>query len=220
MDDCLNLEFFYQLERKGKKSVIEWCMEKRLITRSYKCPICKTDMKLVERKNCLDGFEWMCRVTRGECKHRISRSVRKDSWFTKSKLSMCDILRVTYMWLGKCRNDFIRSELGVAKNTVTCWKSFCREVCIELCLKENIMRDEEDAPQATEQLDSYLAEHMWRRQKKESNTCKLMQIFLNNISTVYSVKVKADHCVYEENNSTEKIAESYLEKGAVYITLS
>ncbi|XP_035224960.1 uncharacterized protein LOC118197546 [Stegodyphus dumicola] len=96
-------------------------------------------MKLVERKNRIDGFEWMCRVTGGECRHRISRSVRKNSWFAKSKLSMCDVLRVTYMWLGKCGNDFIRTELRIAKNTVTDWKSFCREVCMELCLKENVM---------------------------------------------------------------------------------
>ncbi|XP_035233008.1 uncharacterized protein LOC118204826, partial [Stegodyphus dumicola] len=113
-------------------------MEKGLIAISYKCPICGTNMKLVERKNRIDGFEWMCRVTGGECRHRISRSVRKNSWFAKSKLSMCDVLRVTYMWLGKCGNDFIRTELRIAKNTVTDWKSFCREVCMELCLKENV----------------------------------------------------------------------------------
>ncbi|GFT98998.1 hypothetical protein TNCV_3793801 [Trichonephila clavipes] len=41
------------------------------------CPKCKKDMRLVERKGTIEGFEWCCRVQSKENPHFVSRSVRK-----------------------------------------------------------------------------------------------------------------------------------------------
>ncbi|GFX55735.1 uncharacterized protein TNCV_3428061 [Trichonephila clavipes] len=55
----------------------------------------KKDMRLVERKGTIDGFEWRCRVQSKENPHFVCRSVRKGTWFSDSRLSICVILRLT-----------------------------------------------------------------------------------------------------------------------------
>ena len=62
-------------------------------------------------------------------KHDVYGSVRKNLWFSISKLSMYDILCVSKLWFGRCMNDFIVNELKVNKNTVVDLFMFCREVC-------------------------------------------------------------------------------------------
>ncbi|GFS60997.1 uncharacterized protein TNCV_4955331 [Trichonephila clavipes] len=79
------LEFFTLLDARGKKELIEWCM-KGLIASSYECPKCNEQMGLNERKSVvLDGFEWRCRK-KGVNTHDVCRSIRKNSWFSNSKL--------------------------------------------------------------------------------------------------------------------------------------
>ncbi|GFV08900.1 uncharacterized protein TNCV_3821431 [Trichonephila clavipes] len=80
------LEFFTLLNARGKKELIEWCMKEGLIASSYECPKCNEQMGLNERKSVvLDGFEWRCRK-KGVNTHYVSRSIRKNSWFSNSKL--------------------------------------------------------------------------------------------------------------------------------------
>lgn len=57
----INLTFLIDLERKGKKDLIEWCLHEGLISNRYKCPNCAKDMRLIERKDRSDGFKWVCR---------------------------------------------------------------------------------------------------------------------------------------------------------------
>ncbi|GFQ64964.1 uncharacterized protein TNCT_409511 [Trichonephila clavata] len=68
-------------------------MEKGLIAASAECSVCKKAMRLV-KKNSSDGYIWECRK-KGANGHRMKRSVRKNSWFEESKLSMLDILKLT-----------------------------------------------------------------------------------------------------------------------------
>ncbi|GFV24116.1 uncharacterized protein TNCV_3533921 [Trichonephila clavipes] len=49
-------------------------MKEGLIPSRYECPKCKKDMRLVERKGTIDGFEWRCRVQSKENPHFICRS--------------------------------------------------------------------------------------------------------------------------------------------------
>ncbi|GFX76138.1 uncharacterized protein TNCV_1835131 [Trichonephila clavipes] len=59
---------------------------KGLIASSYECPKCNEQMGLNERKSVvLDGFEWRCRK-KGVNTHDVCRSIRKNSWFSNSKL--------------------------------------------------------------------------------------------------------------------------------------
>ncbi|GFX97427.1 uncharacterized protein TNCV_1077981 [Trichonephila clavipes] len=49
-------------------------MKEGLILSRYECPKCKKDMRLVERKGTIDGFEWRCRVQSQENPHFVCRS--------------------------------------------------------------------------------------------------------------------------------------------------
>ncbi|GFS52340.1 uncharacterized protein TNCV_4850541 [Trichonephila clavipes] len=61
-------------------------MKEGLIASSFECPKCNEKMGLNERKSVvLDGFEWRCRK-KGVNTHDVCRSIRKNSWFSNSKL--------------------------------------------------------------------------------------------------------------------------------------
>ncbi|GFS76366.1 uncharacterized protein TNCV_1620101 [Trichonephila clavipes] len=78
------LELFTLLNARSKKELIEWCMKEGLIASSYECPECNEQMGLNERKSVvLDGFEWS---KKGVNTHDVCRSIRKNSWFSNSKL--------------------------------------------------------------------------------------------------------------------------------------
>ncbi|GFW43434.1 uncharacterized protein TNCV_4767871 [Trichonephila clavipes] len=71
--------FFVLLGEQGNKAVLDWVMKEGLIPSRYECPKCKKDMRLVERKGTIDGFEWRCRVLSKENPHFVCRSVRKGN---------------------------------------------------------------------------------------------------------------------------------------------
>ncbi|GFT41593.1 uncharacterized protein TNCV_944501 [Trichonephila clavipes] len=89
--------FFLLLGQQGNKAVLDWVM-KGLIPSRYECPKCKKDMRLVERKGTIDGFEWCCRVQSKENPHFVCRSVRKANLLGKKNGTMfakrlkCDII--------------------------------------------------------------------------------------------------------------------------------
>ncbi|GFU47128.1 uncharacterized protein TNCV_5071311 [Trichonephila clavipes] len=66
--------FFLLLGQQGNKAVLDWVMKEGLIPSRYECPKCKKDMRLVERKGTIDGFEWCCRVQSKENPHFVCRS--------------------------------------------------------------------------------------------------------------------------------------------------
>ncbi|GFY13625.1 uncharacterized protein TNCV_4959951 [Trichonephila clavipes] len=90
--------FFLLLGKQGNKAVLDWVMKEGLIPSRYECPKCKKDMRLVERKGTIDGFEWRCRVQSKENPHFVCRSVRKGTWFSDSRLSICVNLRLTRVY--------------------------------------------------------------------------------------------------------------------------
>jgi len=80
-------------------------------------------VSLVRRARLSDGALWQC----SKCKRSIS--LRKESWFSGSHLSLSDILKLTWMWVHKVPAATICVELGAAEHTAADWASFCREVC-------------------------------------------------------------------------------------------
>ncbi|GFT66093.1 uncharacterized protein TNCV_3238301 [Trichonephila clavipes] len=65
---------FVLLGEQGNKAVLDWVMKEGLIPSKYESPKCKKDMRLVERKGTIDGFEWCCRVQSKENPHFACRS--------------------------------------------------------------------------------------------------------------------------------------------------
>ena len=75
-----------------------------------------------------DSFVWRC--TRKICGFKVS--IREGSWFAKSKLSLETITKLTYYWVYKLPQEFVRRELGLGEHTSVDWNNFCREVCCEI----------------------------------------------------------------------------------------
>jgi len=75
---------------------IEFLKEIGLLRRTMQCESCGWDMTWSERPNLHDGFIWRCqrRVAGARCNQ--SASVRHRSWFQWSKLTLQEIILLTY----------------------------------------------------------------------------------------------------------------------------
>lgn len=83
-------------------------------------------MALLKRRTTGDGFIWRCR----RC--RATRTIRKDSFFAKSKLTLKQILTIIYGWARDAPQKEIAHEANITQkshNTMVDWCNFCREVC-------------------------------------------------------------------------------------------
>lgn len=131
MEQFINIDFLTNL--RDPERMIEWCMKIGLISNRYTCPKCGENMKKNKRSDVCDKYMWRC--TKGG--HDVKRSMRKGSWFDESTLSMSDILLITYFWIMKVSGDFIAVDRRIRPATVVDWKRFCREVCIDACIRDN-----------------------------------------------------------------------------------
>lgn len=141
MNEEIEFNFDFIFELRDQERMIEFCMKVGLITKVYTCPQCGENMHLYKRSDVSDKYRWRCRKD----DHDVRRSIRKGSWFEKSKLKMFDILMITYMWIMNIEGDWIAIDRGVSGKTVIDWKGFCREVCIDVCVRENEMLGGEGA---------------------------------------------------------------------------
>lgn len=132
--DRITSKFLAKLD-EDKDGMVQWCMNMGLISRQYECPMCGSHMKLVKLVKGSDGKQWRCKNNG----HDVKRSIRKGSWFGRSKLSFYEILMLTYYWCGKVSGQFVESDLGISHTTIADWKNFCREVCAEIVIETSEM---------------------------------------------------------------------------------
>ena len=79
-------------------AAIEWSMKHGLINNSALCKICNSSMELKEDFGySSDGIVWKC-----PNKTHSKVSIRKNSWFDNSNLTITEILEFSYWWsIGK-----------------------------------------------------------------------------------------------------------------------
>lgn len=109
---------------------IKILQDKGLLTKEMNCLKCNSQMYLSESDN-TDGYKWRCKV----CK--TSKTVRTNSWFSNSHLSMHKILQLTYMWTYHFEQKHVIRELEISAPTVVDWFNFCREICTEIVLNRS-----------------------------------------------------------------------------------
>ena len=80
------------LATENEKAVIEFCQRHKLLAIEKVC-LCGQTMNLVKRKN-IDGIVWRCQ--RMTCKKEVT--IRKGSFFEKSKLTLIQIMDMIYLW--------------------------------------------------------------------------------------------------------------------------
>ncbi|XP_074655648.1 uncharacterized protein LOC141909161 [Tubulanus polymorphus] len=115
-----------------RRGTIDWFMDRNLIAASRQCPVCNDEMKLsldISNKSASEGWRWSCRKRVDSVLHQRFKSVRADSWFSKSNLTIAEILEITY-WLSRgVQQTVIQTEMGLSSKTIVDWASFFREVC-------------------------------------------------------------------------------------------
>jgi hypothetical protein len=96
-----------------------------------------SDYKLVKCCDRKDGYKWLCHKKIGKKDHYREASIRKDSWFEKSIMSMEEVLKFTHWWSVNLPQHQIIQQLSLATNTAVDWDSFCREVCEVTIMRES-----------------------------------------------------------------------------------
>ena len=87
----------------GKSDFYLYLVENQFIVAEYvKCKKCEGKMNFRLNKSKPEGCVWACNNKIGvgikATKCNSSRSARVNSWFYKSKLSMQEILLLSYLW--------------------------------------------------------------------------------------------------------------------------
>ncbi|XP_072178997.1 uncharacterized protein [Diadema setosum] len=77
---------------------------------------------------------WKCCTPK--CNTKVS--IRSDSWFAQSKLSIRKTLLLTYLWIYRAAPAFIMRELEIgSRSTIVDWQNFAREVCVSVLERES-----------------------------------------------------------------------------------
>ena len=129
----INMDWINDLCSRTNLDIIEFLQEIGLISKSYHCSQCHSNMALV-RSNVSDGYQWRCRSTTGNI-HDVRRSIRNGTWFEKSRLSIRQIIKLTYYWVEAYPQRIVLHEMRISSHTLVDWYNFSREVCTNIIME-------------------------------------------------------------------------------------
>ena len=95
-------------------------------------------MSLIKDAKVSDRHRWYCRIKTGPKKHEHKLSLRTDTFFEKSNMTIEEILQIVYLWVHGHSQQNIQHEVGISSSTDVDWASFCCEVC-----EVSVMRNSE-----------------------------------------------------------------------------
>lgn len=91
--------------------------------------------KLCPHADYTDGFVWRCRERSKNNKIMVKcdfkQSIRKDTFFEKSHLSIYRIVLFSYLWTENVSLTFIKNQIDIAQQSAVDWASFHREVVFD-----------------------------------------------------------------------------------------
>ncbi len=110
------------------QKVILFCQRHGLIPLMKKCLICKSYMVIKYGRGASKRqVTWRCST---RC-CRFESSVKENTIFSRSRISIRTALSIMYMWVMKrCYEEMLR-ESGVTPRTLSSWLEKCRGVCEE-----------------------------------------------------------------------------------------
>ena len=62
-------------------------------------------------------------------------SIRQGSWFSNSNLTLETIILLTYFYVNRTEQEYVKHRLGISHTTIMDWYNFSREVCISILEK-------------------------------------------------------------------------------------
>ena len=135
-DRHVNFKSLIQDLIPNKESTINFCFKMGLIPPSKQCPTCGSAMNLIHDGKVSDQRRWYCRQ-RGQNKHEHRISIRTGTFFSKSNLTLEEIIQFFYLWVNGYSQDLINHVLGTSNKTDVDFASFCREVCETSIMNSN-----------------------------------------------------------------------------------
>lgn len=131
----------------SKESTMAFLKEKNLLASCMDCNKCGTEMRLRQYNKVIDSFIMYC--PKYKCKH--TSSIRNKSFFSKTKISLEDVLKVIYLWATGVP-AFICQRLipEVCEKTINDWYSFCRDICMENLKRHPVQFDNEEVVVTTQ----------------------------------------------------------------------
>ena len=110
-------------------------LQKLLFNFADPCSRCgKGQITLRQARGSCDGQVWQC--SNRNCYVKIT--VRRDSFFEKSKLSLQQITKLVYFWTLKYTQDIVHYKTGISAPTIVDYYKLCREVCTVLIEEESM----------------------------------------------------------------------------------
>ena len=104
--------FVVHMRSTSLENVIQRLMQISLLKKSRKCQACSSLMELVPRESATDKFAWRC--TCSGCGKRTSHlSIRKDSIFEGSKLSLADIFAIIFCWATNKPSTMVSTDFEI-----------------------------------------------------------------------------------------------------------
>uniref|UniRef100_A0A1X7TVC8 ISXO2-like transposase domain-containing protein n=1 Tax=Amphimedon queenslandica TaxID=400682 RepID=A0A1X7TVC8_AMPQE len=134
-DEEIRLMELYLIIRNGE--LVTWLRRRGLIGdfTDSDCGKCTGKMKLVKDSSySKDGHCWRC--SNRKCNSKVS--IRRGSWFERSRLTISQIIKLTYFWVYKETETLAMRESNVSSwRSAQEWYSFCITVCTCTLEKES-----------------------------------------------------------------------------------
>jgi hypothetical protein len=110
----------------AQASIVSKLREDGLLRTSKRCDICAEMMHDQVSATTKDGIVFFC--SKRSC--RKSKTVRIDSFFAGSKLSLCECLLFLHLWSKGYCEKLIIDDFNFSNKTVVDWARFCRDLAV------------------------------------------------------------------------------------------
>ena len=94
VDEPLDMKFMFGTLFNDQLLLLNFLQQLGVLSRSFNCQVHNIPCAFVA-KTCIDGYVWRCRICKKE------KSVRVNSFFSKSHLEIWQILTIAYLWFSK-----------------------------------------------------------------------------------------------------------------------
>ena len=128
MDISFYQEFVKPLLVQDSSTIINWMKNEELLRKELFCMDCGGEMMWARRVRCIDNYAWKC--TTKSCKKRDHYvSIRKDSFFYHSKLSLQNWIEAMFYWCVGLSVTQVTELMNLSRVTVIDVFNFFRKIC-------------------------------------------------------------------------------------------
>ena len=128
MNENVFQDVILPLQDENATSVIRWMQENNLLRREMKCEKCNEIMNWTKFARSGDGFVWKCQ-NKECCAFKGTLSIRKGSFFNKSKITLQMWLHAMFLWAEGIGVETATHILNLSRRTLVAIYNFFREIC-------------------------------------------------------------------------------------------